>query len=152
VEIRAPRERVYAELAEPRRQLGLQPLLVEVRELPPAAGAPGARCFEAVERIALFGPLAVRNRIRVEIAPVAPPAGLDFHATSRGGVEVWSEFRLEALPGGATEVREDVRVRTPGWLRPLVGRQALRAQRRLLDNLKRRLEAGEPAGKNRARP
>lgn len=142
--IRAPRERVYAELVEPRRQLGLQPLLVEVREQPPAAGTSSTRCFEAVERVPLLGPIAVRNRIRVELVPVAPPARVDFHAVSRGGVEVWSGFRLEETPEGGTEVREDVCVWTPGWLRPFVLRRARQAQERLLGNLKRRLEAEAP--------
>jgi hypothetical protein len=144
VRIGAPRERVFEELVAPRRQLGLQPLLVEVNELPPAPETSGTRRFEAVERIVLLGPLALRNRITVEVSPGEPPSRVDFHATSRGGVEVWSEFRLEALPG-ATEVREHVRVRCPGWLRPFVGRQARRAQERLLANLKARLE---PLAKN----
>lgn len=138
VRIDAPRERVYAELAEPERQLGLQPLLVSVRELPAEAGV---QRFEAVERIAGLGPFVWHNRIIVDVRPADPPHRLDFHARSRGGVTVRSGFRLEAV-GEATEVHETVEVGMPWALRPLVARLAVRAQERLLANLKRRLEGG----------
>jgi hypothetical protein len=141
VAIRAPRERVHAELRDPARQLGLQPFLVAVE--PRADG----RGFTAIERVPLLGPLALRNRIAVEVDAGAGPACVAFRARSRG-VEVHSTFELEDAPRG-TEVRERVALVLSPWLAPLRGfvrRRAVAAQARLLENLRVRLEARPEAG------
>ena len=146
VRIAASRKRVYAELADPRRQSGLQPLLVSVEERPVEGDE--MRAFEAVERIVLFGPLAIRNRIRVELRTVAPPARIDFHARSPvGPVRVASRFTLEPEGESACAVREEVEVRVPVWLRPLrpwIVREAITAQAGLLRTLRMRLEREDP--------
>jgi len=137
IEIRAPRERVHAELRDPARHLGLQPLLVRVS--PHADG----RGFDAVERVPLAGPLAWRNRLRVEIDPGPAPERIGFRART-AGVQVWSAFEIAEGPGETSVVRERFGVRLPPWLRPLRGwveRRARDAQRALLDNLRARLEA-----------
>lgn len=144
--IAAPRERVYRELADPARHLGLQPLLVAVEER--AAGAEGGRAFDAIERIRLLGVLPVRNRIHVEIVPVSPPERIDFHAHSPlGPVSVRSRFTLVPEGAGACTVREEVEVGVAGWLALLRGAivgQATRAQEGLLRSLRLRLETGDP--------
>ncbi|NNL68067.1 MAG: hypothetical protein HKP30_17595 [Myxococcales bacterium] len=141
IEIAAPPARIHAELAAPERQLGLQPLLIEVVPLAAApADPPGVRRFEAVERVPLFGRVALRNRIRVTVRPDPEGRFVDFHARSRGAVEVRSRFALEPCAGG-TRVREDVALRVPRWLRRFVEPRAVAAQAALLANLKQRLEA-----------
>jgi hypothetical protein len=140
IAIRAPRERVHAELCDPARQLGLQPFLVAVEPRTDGRG------FTAVERVPLLGPLALRNPIAVEIDPGPNAARVVFRARSRG-VEVHATFELDDGPTG-TEVRERVVLVLSTWLAPLRGfvlRRAVEAQRRLLENLRVRLEAGPAA-------
>ena len=66
ISIAAPLASVFAELAEPVRFLGLQPLLTSVREI---AASEGARAFEAMERIRVLGPLSMLSWLRVELRP-----------------------------------------------------------------------------------
>jgi hypothetical protein len=137
VAIAAPLERVFAELSEPARFLGLQPLLTEIREID---AAPGARAFEAVERVPLFGSFAVRNRLVVELVPMQSQQRVDFATRAPLGIRLAGTFALQA-EGAATRVRESVELRCPFGLRRFVRREAIRAQQALLANLKRRLEA-----------
>jgi hypothetical protein len=135
--IAAPRDRVFAELAEPARFLGLQPLLTEVREVP---AAPGVRAFEALERVPLLGRIAVRNRLRVELTPLPAERRIGFAASAALGIRLAGAFTFEA-EGAATRVTESVVLRCPIWLRRFVLREAIQAQEALLANLKQRLEA-----------
>ena len=137
VTIESPRARVFAELAEPQRFLGLQPLLRSVREVP---GADGARCFEAVEYVPLFGGLSMPSRLRVELAPDANETRVGFRTVAPLGIRLDGAFELLDVAGG-TEVRESVALRCARWLRRFVAPQAMRAQEALLANLKQRLEA-----------
>jgi len=137
VAIAAPRDRVFAELSEPARFLGLQPLLVDVREI---AAPPGARAFEAIERVPLLGRLAARSRLRVELLPM--PARHRIEIATRGplGIRLVGAFDLD---GGSatTHVRESIVLRCPLPLGRFARREAIRAQEALLANLKQRLEA-----------
>jgi hypothetical protein len=137
IAIAAPLARVFAELSEPARFLGLQPLLTEVREV---AAAPGHRAFEAVERVALLGPIAVKNHLRVELTPGPAENRIDFATRAPLGIRIEGAFALEA-EGTATRVTESVALCCPFWLTRFVVREATRAQEALLANLKRRLEA-----------
>ena len=136
IAIAAPRDRVFAELAEPARFLGLQPLLAEVREVPAAAGV---RAFEAVERVPLLGRIAMRNRLRVELTPLPAQDSIRFATRAPLGIWLVGAFDLHA-EGPATRVRESVQLHCPLVLRRFVAREAIRAQETLLANLKRRLE------------
>jgi hypothetical protein len=136
VAIAAPRDRVFAELAEPSRFLGLQPLLTEVRELPAAAGL---RVFEAVERVPIIGRIAVRNRLRVELTPLPAQDLIRFETSAPLEIRLVGAFALHA-EGAVTRVRESVLLECPLVLRCFVEREAIRAQEALLANLKRRLE------------
>lgn len=137
VAIEAPLARVFAELSEPARFLGLQPLLTEVREV---AAAPGVRAFEAVERVSLLGPIAVKNHLRVELTPRPAEHRIGFATRAPLGIRIEGAFALEA-DGTATRVTESVALRCPFWLTRFVLRQATQAQEALLANLKRRIEA-----------
>lgn len=152
IEIRAGSERIYAELTNPKRHIGLQPLLVEVDE--PAAAhdeANEGRCeaasrvFTAVEVVPLAFGYTVRNRIAVRLEQTRPGEIVEFEARSRPGVHVRSRFTLSA-EGDHTRVHEQVHVDVPFLLRGLVAPRAEAAQESLLRNLKRRLEvdAGKP--------
>lgn len=137
IAIEAPLERVFAELAEPARFLGLQPLLTEVREI---AAAPGVRAFEAVERVPLLGPIAAKNRLRVELTARPDAQRIDFATRAPLGIRLEGAFAL-AANGATTCVTESVALRCPVLLRRFVLREAIRAQESLLANLKRRIEA-----------
>jgi glycosyltransferase involved in cell wall biosynthesis len=145
VEVRAPVERVFAELARPDSFLGLQPLLAEVRELP--ARGSGSRRFEATEHVRLprwLGRARLRNRIETVLRPVADEARIAFLTRSRPGILLRGDFRLSLAEHG-TRVEERVALRAPLVVRRFVVREARAAQRTLLDRLKRRLEQGPPA-------
>ena len=136
VVIAAPLARVFEELSEPARFLGLQPLLTDVREV--AAGQ-GARAFEAIERVALLGPIAVKNRLRVELTPRPEQQRIGFATRAPLGIRIEGGFAL-AADGTATRVTESVALRCPFWLSRFALREAIHAQEALLDNLRRRLE------------
>jgi hypothetical protein len=137
VAIAAPLARVFTELSEPARFLGLQPLLTEVHEV---AAAPGIRAFEAVERVVLLGPIAVKNHLRVELTPRPAEHRIGFATRAPLGIRIEGGFALE-MDGTATRVTESVTLRCPFWLSRFVVREAIRAQQALLANLKRRIEA-----------
>lgn len=138
--VAAPVERVFAELREPSRLLGLQPLLEAVREL--EARAPGTRRFEAVERVRVPGlpGRRLRNRIETVLRAFPDEARVAFLTRSRPGLLLRGEFRL-SLAGDGTRVEEDVVLRCPLGLRRFVVREACRAQRALVARLKARLES-----------
>lgn len=137
VTIRARAPRVFAELAEPARFLGLQPLLTSVREL---AGAPGTRTFAATERVPLVGALALPSRLRVELRPDAAAQRIAFATRAPLGIRLRGAFAVTEVDG-ATRVVESVEVECAGWLRNFVLPAAIRAQEALLANLKQRLES-----------
>jgi hypothetical protein len=137
VEVAAAVERVLAELSEPARFLGLQPLLFEVREEP---APPGRRAFAAVERIAIAGPLAWRNRIHVELAPDPAARTVAFATRAPLGIALAGAFRVEPCAAGARVV-ESVSLRCPRALRRFVLPRAIAAQESLLANLRARLAA-----------
>jgi hypothetical protein len=137
VTVLAPAPRVFAELAEPARFLGLQPLLRSVREV---ESAPGTRTFVATERVPLFGPLALPSRLRVELRPDADRHRVAFATRAPLGIRLRGAFALAAADG-ATRVVESVELDCAGWLRSFVLPAAIQAQEALLANLKQRLEA-----------
>lgn len=136
VEIAAPWARVWEELSEPARFLGLQPLLVEVREV---AAPGGVRAFEAVEVVRALG-VPLRSRLRVELRPELAAQRVAFATRAPLGIALAGEFALRALGAGRTAVHESVTLRCARLLRPFVAAQARRAQEALLANLKQRLE------------
>jgi hypothetical protein len=135
--IDAPLTRVFAELGTPARFLGLQPLLTDVREV---EGAQGTRAFEATERVRVLGPIALRNRLHVELRLDPERARIEFATRAPLAIRLDGDFRLTPVAAG-TRVVESVTIACPRWLAAFVLPQAIRAQEALLANLKRRLEA-----------
>jgi hypothetical protein len=136
VSIDAPRLQVFAELSDPARFLGLQPLLRSVREV---GGADGTRCFEAIERVPLVAGLTMPSRLRVELRPDANASSVAFRTQAPLGIRLAGAFDLRDANGG-TEVTDRVELHCARLLRSFVAPQAIRAQEALLANLKRRLE------------
>jgi hypothetical protein len=140
--VHAPLDRVFAELSEPACFLGLQPLLTEIREVD---AEPGVRAFQAVERVPILGPIAWRNRLRVELRPHIAEDRVATVAHAPLGIRVEAEFAL-TRESAATRVRESVVLRCPRWLGGFTVRTAIAAQEALLANLARRLESVPRAG------
>lgn len=139
VTIRCEAAAIHGELADPQRQLGLQPLLTSVVEIHGDESA-RVRNFEAVEVVRIFGWIPWKNRIRVRIESIRTDEVLEFEARSRPGIVVRSRFTIAKL-GAESRVREEVRVDSPRVIHTCVTAEAIRAQEDCLANLKRRLEA-----------
>ncbi|RIL03911.1 MAG: hypothetical protein DCC71_14695 [Proteobacteria bacterium] len=137
VAIAAPLARVFAELAEPARFLGLQPLLTSVEE---RRAPDGARVFAARERVPIAGPLALASRLVVELRPDAAARRIAFATHAPLGVRLAGAFEL-AERSGATLVREVVALRCAALLMGFVLPRAVGAQEALLARLQQRLEA-----------
>ena len=128
----------YAELSDPKRQVGLQPLLVETEELEATAPA-SSRRFIAVEAVPVTLGWTLRNRIEVRIDLTRPGEVVEFHARSFPGVRVTSRYTLTP-DGDRTTVHGCVRVEMSRLLRSFVTTRADAAHGEPLRNLKRRLE------------
>jgi ligand-binding SRPBCC domain-containing protein len=139
--ITAPPERIYAHLSEPRSFLGLQPLLIEVRETDRGADGQGrpTRTFRAVEKLRLFRFIPYRNAITTRMTLAAPNERIECEVDSPGGVSLRNAFTLRP-DGGDVVVEDAVTIDCPAWLRGFVVAEAKKAHRRLLQNLKRRME------------
>jgi hypothetical protein len=137
ISIAAPLARVFAELAEPVRFLGLQPLLTSVQEI---AASEGARAFEAMERVRVLGPLSMLSWLQVELRPDAAASRIAFATRASLGVRLAGAFSL-CSDGSCTRVRQSVELHCSRWLRGFVLPRAMRAQEALLSNLKQRLES-----------
>jgi hypothetical protein len=112
-----------------------------VREV---AAPPGARAFDAVERVRAFG-LPLRSRLRVELRPEREARRVGFATQAALRIRLAGDFALDALGAERTAVRESVTVHCPSPLRAFVVAQARGAQQALLANLKRRLESSQEA-------
>jgi hypothetical protein len=138
ISIHSTADAIYAELSDPERQIGLQPLLVETEELATAV-TDSSRSFIAIEAVPIALGWTLRNRIEVRMDRTRPGEVVEFHARSFPGIRVHSCFTL--TPDGVlTTVHECVRVEMPWLLRAFVASRADAAQTGLLRNLKRRLE------------
>jgi hypothetical protein len=137
----APPDRVFSELSDPRRYLGLQPLLVEVAPRDAGVDAEGRsyQDFESVERIRLFGPVSVSNRIESRLTREKDGAGLRIETRSRPGIRLRADYALRAEEN-ATVLRLSVAIACPRLLAGLVRREAERAHDALLAHLTTRLE------------
>lgn len=137
----APPAAVFAHLSEPRNFVGLQPLLVELRETRRGSDPEGrpTRRFETVEKLRLAGIVPFRNRIEGLLTLVSDDEAIEVEVWSRPRLVLRSHYRFSPEAGG-TRVAERVTIDCPGLLARLVRRQAERAHDRLLAALKERLE------------
>ena len=144
ISIDSTADAIYAELSDPERQIGLQPLLVATEERADAA-TDSSRTFIAVEAVPVAFGWTLRNRIEVRIERIRAGEVIEFRARSRPGVRVHSRYTL-AADGDRTTVHERVRIEMPRPLQQFVLARADAAHTELLDNLKRRLESDGESG------
>jgi len=130
---------VYAELSDPARQIGLQPLLVATEECADAA-TDSSLTFIAIEAVPVIFGWTLRNRIEVRVERTRPGEVVEFHARSRPGVRVRSRYTL-ASDGRRTTVHELARIDMPRLLQQFIMKRAEAAHAELLHNLKRRIES-----------
>jgi hypothetical protein len=149
--IGAPPAAVFAHLSEPRNFVGLQPLLVELRETRRENDREGrpTRRFESVERLRLAGCIPLRNRIEGLLTLVRDGEVIEVLVWSWPGLALHSNYRLSSEAGG-TRVVEAVAIDCPTLLAGLVRREAERAHEHLLAALKERLEARSSPGAREA--
>jgi ligand-binding SRPBCC domain-containing protein len=139
--IAAPVERIYAHLSEPRSYLGLQPLIIEVTETGRGEDATGrpTRTFRAVEKFRLLGFLPYRNAITTHMTLTQPNQRIDCDVKSPGGVRLRNAYVLRT-DGGESVVDDEVAIDCPRLHARFVAAEARKAHRRLLSNLKQRME------------
>jgi hypothetical protein len=87
--------------------------------------------------VPILGPLALRSRIEVVLAP--EPGRVRFATRAALGIALAGAFVVEPSARGA-RVREEVSLACPAWLRRFVEPRAIAAQEALLANLRARLE------------
>jgi hypothetical protein len=118
---------VHAFLSDLHRHRDLHPLIERIEDLPPHPGRPDVRRYRVTDRMHL-GPLSFRIHYVAEIRPVPPDLILGT-AWQSPGVEVRTQYRVAAGPGGGTLVREDVRLKAPFVLINALRRAGARAAR-----------------------
>lgn len=140
--VRAARSQVLAQLTEPARMVGLQPLIVGYELLQAERDANGSiSAYEAIftESFRLAGPLGYKNRVRTRMRCERAAAAVEFTVRSFPRIRLTSRYELGAEPP-ATSVKLTVTIDCPLLLRPLVVTAARAAHRKLLKNLQRRCE------------
>jgi hypothetical protein len=150
--VHAARLQVLAQLTEPTKMIGLQPLIVGCELVDQELAADGGiRSYEAIftEHFQLVGPLGYKNRVRARMQADRAVPAVAFTVRSFPRIRLGSRYELAAAPS-ATLVRLTVTIDCPRVLRPLVVSAARAAHRRLLGNLKRRCEEVVPTAQGRA--
>lgn len=137
IQIRATPEQVLAFLADLRNYLPIHPLFESVTEVAARPVMPGARFYEVVDRVP-FGPLRLRTPYTAALERVGDRE-IRGRAWQAMGIEVLTDYRVEALPAGA-HVFETVTIKAPLLIRRFVSKQARAAHERTLGELKRLLE------------
>ncbi|HME69681.1 MAG TPA: SRPBCC family protein [Myxococcota bacterium] len=145
----APPAAVFAHLSEPRNFVGLQPLLVELRETGRGSDPEGrpTRRFETVEKLRLAGFLPFRNRIEGLLTLVSDDEAIEIMVWSWPRLVLRSHYRLCHEAGG-TRVAEGVAIDCPGLLAWPVRRQAERAHDHLLCRPERAARADRRIGRS----
>lgn len=143
ISIRADADAIYAELCDPERQVGLQPLLVETEERLEAATS-ASRSFIAIEAVPVAFGWTLRHRIEVRIERTRPGQVVDFHTRAFPRIRIHSRFTMTPNDVG-TKVQQCFRLEVPRGLRTFVAARAESAQAELLRNLEKRLEDGREA-------
>lgn len=141
--VHAARLQVLAQLTEPAKMIGLQPLIVGCELLNQELEADGGvRSYEAIftEHFQLAGPLGYKNRVRARMQADRAVPAVEFTVRSFPRIRLSSRYELAAAPPG-TAVQLTVSIDCPRVLRPLVVAAARAAHRKLLGNLKLRCES-----------
>jgi hypothetical protein len=133
---------VYEHLATPVNFLGLQPLLTSLDALPEQQDENGVtlRPFYTVETFRWLGIPIINNRIHSTTYLVDPHKKLKHVVHSKPGIEIEFVYLFEEKEGSTHLIQTvDIRKVHP-FLENFVYREAVKAQRAVLANLKSRLE------------
>jgi len=133
---------VYEHLAEPRNFLGLQPLLTSLDPQPERQDENGItlRPFYTVETFRWAGTPLLNNRIHSTAYLLDPYKKLKHFVRSKPGIEIEFNYQFDEQEGN-THLTQTVDIHTVSpLLENFVYREALKAQRAVLANLKARLE------------
>lgn len=145
--VRAARAEVLAQLTEPARMIGLQPLIVRCKVLGQELDVDGgSKSYEAIfsERFQLAGPLGFNNHVRAFMRADRAAQVVEFTVSSFPRIRLASRYELAAEPAG-TQVKLAVTIDCSLLLRALVVQAARAAHIRLLANLKSRCEGSARA-------
>jgi hypothetical protein len=127
--IAAAADQVYRHLIEPTSQIGLSPLIVDVRDVRHGKDDAGREtvAYVAVERFQPNRLLHWDNHIRVTTTQTSPGHELRSEVISPGRVRLASILRLTACAAG-TQAVERIVVESPRLLRGFVVSEARRVQ------------------------
>jgi hypothetical protein len=140
--IAAPPSHIYEFLSEPQNYRGLQPLVIDVRDVEYGEDEEGhqIRRYVAVERFRFLSAIRYDNPIRVLVTLAKPGELLINDVEARFNVRV--HFVTAFKPDGiGTEVAETVTIHAPRLLQSYTVNQAKAAQQARFSNLKTLLEA-----------
>jgi hypothetical protein len=136
---------LYDYLSDPRNYKGLQPFVIDVRDVVYDTDAQGKTFSRSVtvERFHFLRFIRYDNPIRVRLTMTEPNEVLESHVDSPGWTQVHfrATFRPEA---GGTRISESVTIQMPRLLQGYVVKQARFAQRLRFTNLKALFEGASP--------
>ena len=143
IHIQAEATAVYAHLANIANHPGLQPLVVETREIERGMDTEGHNVidFFSIELFRFLGVISYRNKIRVKMIQIPEESRIIHEVKSFPNIRLVSHTTFQADEAG-TAVRETIHIDTPNLVAGFVRKTADSAHDALLRNLKARLEAG----------
>jgi hypothetical protein len=134
----------YAHLSDIGNHPGLQPLVIETREIGREIDEAGHTIihFYSVEALRLLGFIPYHNKIRVKMIQI-PEENLIIHEVeSFPNIQLVSRTLFQADAGG-TAVTETLHITTPNLVANYVQKTAVAAHETLMHNLKARLESSQ---------
>ena len=143
--IQAPPAAIYEFLSDPEHYKGLQPFVVDVRDVVYGTDEDGRAISRSVtvERFHFLKFIGYDNPIHVLLTATKPNEVLDSHVDSPGWTRVHFQTMFQPENGG-TRISENVAIHTPRLLQFYVVRQAKVAQHVRFTNLKALFESASP--------
>lgn len=140
--VNSPQQDVYNHLADPHNLLGLQPLLTSVEILEESRNEYNAivRPFYSIETFRFLGIPIYNNHIKVTSTLTDPPRKMEYYVESQPGIQIHFTYQLKQ-ENGSTQINLHVDIlQVSTWLEGFVCTEAMKTQREVLVNLKKRLE------------
>jgi ligand-binding SRPBCC domain-containing protein len=142
ISVNAPKEDVYNHIANPHNLMGLQPLLTSIELLPETKNENGeiVRASYSVETFRFLGIPIYNNRIKAVATLTRPPDELEYFVESNPKIEIRFVYQL-LQDNNSTQISLRVTIlKVSSLLENFVYNEAMKAQRAVLINLKKRLE------------
>ena len=143
IQIKTTPRTAYDHLANLDNHPGLQPLIVEAKEMERGEDGQGhqTKRFYSVEQFRFLGLIPYKNKIEVLMTMFPEQDMLVQEVDSFPNIYLRSETRFELVDGG-TAVTETVAIDSPALLMGYVRKTAVSAHETMMKNLKTRLEKG----------